>query len=119
MKGIKEAMTIHDEKTGVTKTIPVTRNELVISQIEETEFRAIDDIIKIEEALTRVQAQKLKAIELKNRLQDEERQVRIEKLRFELQMLRGGEADDTKDDGFIDALRGRAAEVWADGKTKA
>ncbi|GIO36216.1 hypothetical protein J41TS12_10770 [Paenibacillus antibioticophila] len=119
LKAIKEAMTVHDEKTGITKTIPVTRHDLVESQIEETSYRAIEDIIALEEALTRVQDKKLKAIELKNRLQDEERQVRIEKLKFELQMLRGGEADDTKDDGFIEALRGRAAEVWADGKTEA
>lgn len=34
-------------------------------------------------------------------------------------MLRGGEADDVKDDGFIEALRGKAAEVWEDGKTEA
>lgn len=119
LKGIKDVMTVHDEASGKTKTVPFTRHELVISQIEETEYRVIEDILRIEEALTRVQAQKLKAIELKNRLQDEERQVRIEKLRFELQMLRGGEVDDTKDDGFIDALRGKAAEVWADGKTEA
>lgn len=119
LKAVKEAMTIHDEKTGQSKTIPVTRTELVESEIEEKTFRQIDDIIALEEALTRVQDKKLKAIELKNKLFDEERQVRIEKLKFELQMLRGGEADDVKDDGFIEALRGRAAEVWADGKTEA
>lgn len=119
LQGRKEAVTVHDEKTGLTKTIPITKHEMLESEIEETEFRPIDDIVKLEEALTRVQDKKLKAIELKNRLLDEERQVRIEKLKFELQMLRGGEADDVKDDGFIEALRGRAAEVWADGKTEA
>lgn len=119
LKSVKEAMTVHDEKSGLTKTIPVTRTELVESEIEEKTFRQIDDIIALEEALTRVQDKKLKAIELKNKLLDEERQVRIEKLKFELQMLRGGEADDVKDDGFIEALRGKAAEVWADGKTEA
>lgn len=119
LKPVKEAMTVHDEKSGLTKTIPVTRTELVESEIEEKSFRQIDDIIALEEALTRVQDKKLKAIELKNKLLDEERQVRIEKLKFELQMLRGGEADDVKDDGFIEALRGKAAEVWADGKTEA
>ncbi|MEC0310167.1 phage terminase small subunit-related protein [Paenibacillus lautus] len=119
LKSVKEAVTVHDEKSGLTKTIPVTRTELVESEIEEKSFRQIDDILALEEALTRVQDKKLKAIELKNKLLDEERQVRIEKLKFELQMLRGGEADDVKDDGFIEALRGKAAEVWADGKTEA
>jgi uncharacterized protein YjcR len=115
LKSIKDVIEVHDEKSGITKKVPTVRNEMVESEIEETTYRAIDDILKLEEALTRVQDKKLKAIELKNRLQDEERQVRIEKLKFELQMLRGGEADDTKDDGFIEALRGRAAEVWSDG----
>ncbi|WII36832.1 phage terminase small subunit-related protein [Paenibacillus thiaminolyticus] len=120
LKAKKEVMTLHDEKTGQTKTIPLTKHELVESEIEETELLAIDRILRIEEALTRVQGQKLKAIELKNKLLDEERQVRIEKLKFELQMLRGGEADDTRDDGFIEALRGKAAEVWgSDGQTEA
>ncbi|MMZ63318.1 hypothetical protein D1872_255640 [compost metagenome] len=119
LKAIKDVMIVHDEKSGVTKTVPITKPEMIESQIEETEYRAIDDIIKLEEALTRVQDKKLKAIELKNKLLDEERQIRIEKLKFELQMLRGGEADDVTDDGFIEALRGKAAEVWADGKTEA
>jgi uncharacterized protein YjcR len=64
----KDVIQVHDEKTGQTKTLPVTRNELVTTQIEETEFRAIDDILKLEDALTRVQKEKLRAIELKHKL---------------------------------------------------
>lgn len=92
LKAIKDVMTVHDEKTGVTKSIPITRNEMVESEIEETEYRAIDDIIKLEEALTRVQDKKLKAIELKNKLIaiDEEKQVRTAILQIELQQLQGG-----------------------------
>ncbi|WP_408893492.1 phage terminase small subunit [Paenibacillus taichungensis] len=121
LKSIKEAMTVHDEMTGKTKTIPVTRTELVESQVEEKTFRVIDDIISLEEALTRVQTQKLKAIEMKARLLDEEKRVRIEMLKHELMIKRGGaEPDEVEDDGFMDALRGRAAEVWAkDGNTEA
>lgn len=121
LKSVKEAKTVHDEKSGKTKTIPVTRSELVETEIEEKTYRQIDDIIALEEALTRVQDKKLKSIELKARLLDEEKRVRIEKLKHELMMLRGGpEPDGDEDDGFIDALRGRAAEVWAEnGKTEA
>ncbi|WP_308722489.1 phage terminase small subunit-related protein [Paenibacillus polysaccharolyticus] len=114
LKSIKEAMTVHDEISGKTKTVPYTRTELVESEIEEKTFRQIDDIISLEEALTRVQDKKLKAIELKARLQDEEKRVRIEMLKHELMIKRGGsEPDEVEDDGFIAALRGRAAEVWA------
>lgn len=93
LKGIKEVMTVHDECTGQTKTIPITKHQLVESEIEETEYRAIDDIIKLEEALTRVQDKKLKAIELKNKLIaiDEEKQVRTAILQIELQKLQGAE----------------------------
>ncbi|WP_410770988.1 phage terminase small subunit [Fontibacillus sp. BL9] len=92
LKAIKEVMTVHDEKTGITKTIPVTRNDLVESQIEETSYRAIEDIISLEEALTRVQDKKLKAIDLKNKLVaiDEEKRVRTAILQIELQQLQGG-----------------------------
>ena len=38
---------------------------LVVTEIEETEMRAIDDILNIEEALTRVTDKRLKAIRQK------------------------------------------------------
>lgn len=121
LKAIKEVSTIHDEKTGITKKIPHARNEMMESKIEEKGFRKLDDIVKLEEALTRIQDKKIRAIELKNRLIDEEKSVRIEMLKHELMVKRGGAApDELQDDGFIDALRGRALEVWAkDGESEA
>ncbi|MFS8214807.1 phage terminase small subunit-related protein [Paenibacillus sp. S29] len=116
LKTIKDAMTVHDEKTGVTKTIPFNRTQMVESEIEEKEYRKIDDILALEEALTRVQDKKLKAIELKSKLTDGLKQLQIERLEHELLMLRGGGKEEVQDDGFIAALRGRAAEVWSDGK---
>lgn len=115
MKAIKEVAEIHDEKTGITKKIPHSRNEMMESKIEEKGFRKLDDIVKLEEALTRIQDKKIRAIELKNRLTDEEKQIRIETMQYELQMLRGGGGkEDFEDDGFIDALKGMAAGVWGD-----
>lgn len=89
LKAIKDVMTVHDEKSGITRSVPVTRTDMVESQIEETEYRAIDDILKIEDALTRVQAQKLKAVELKNRLIDDEKQFRTALLQIELNKQQG------------------------------
>lgn len=92
LKSIKDVVEIHDEKSGQTRKVPTVRNEMVESEIEETTYRAIDDILKLEEALTRVQDKKLKAIELKNKLiaVDEEKQVRTAILQIELQKLQGG-----------------------------
>lgn len=89
LKGIKDVLTVHDEMSGITKTIPVTRTEMVESQVEETEYRAIDDILKIEDALTRVQAQKLKAVKLMNHLIDDEKQIRTALLQIELNKQQG------------------------------
>ncbi|RJG26695.1 phage terminase small subunit [Paenibacillus thiaminolyticus] len=104
LKATKDVLTVHDEKTGVTRTVPITRTEMVESEIEETEYRAIDDIIKLEEALTRVQDKKLKAIELMNKLIaiDEEKQVRTAILQIELQKLQGAEGATAS---WTDALR--------------
>ncbi len=92
LKSIKEIIEVHDEKSGKTSKVPVTRNEMVEAEIEETTYRVIDDILKLEDALTRVQDKKLKAIELKNRLTavDEEKEVRTAILQIELQNLQGG-----------------------------
>ncbi|WP_429845312.1 hypothetical protein [Brevibacillus sp. FIR094] len=65
---IKTPVEVHEEKTGVTKTVILTHEELVTAEIEETEYRAIEDIIALEESLTRVQDKKLKAIQLKAQL---------------------------------------------------
>lgn len=92
LKSIKDVIEVHDEKSGQMKKVPTVRNQMVEAEIEETTFRAIDDILKLEESLTRVQDKKLKAIELKNRLiaVDEEKQVRTAILQIELQKLQGG-----------------------------
>ncbi|MEK3744727.1 hypothetical protein NST23_18765 [Brevibacillus sp. FSL K6-0770] len=65
---IKEPVQVHNEKSGETKTFIRSRDELVTTEIEETEYRAIEDILALEEALTRVQDKKLKAIQLKAQL---------------------------------------------------
>ncbi|MFD2116357.1 phage terminase small subunit [Paenibacillus yanchengensis] len=92
LKTTKDVAIVHDEKSGQTKKVPVSRDELVKSKVEISTFRKLDDILKLEEALTRVQDKKLKAIELKNRLiaVDEEKQVRTAILQIELQKLQGG-----------------------------
>ncbi|MCY8020774.1 phage terminase small subunit [Bacillus licheniformis] len=61
-------------KNGLVKPVPVMNERLVVTEIEETEMRAIDDILNIEEALTRVTDKRLKAIRQKYdmiRLMDE------------------------------------------------
>lgn len=80
-QAVKSAIPIHDESTGQSKTVIGTKHELVVVKTEETEYRVILDILRIEEALTRVQDKKMKAIKVLHDLDDAgERKVRVEKL---------------------------------------
>ncbi|KUP22401.1 phage terminase small subunit [Paenibacillus sp. DMB5] len=104
LKSIKGMGKVHDEKSGITKSVPVTRDEMVLSKVEEKTFRKLDDILKLEEALTRIQDKKIRAIELKNKLiaVDEEKQVRTAILQIELQKLQGAEGATAS---WTDAIR--------------
>lgn len=67
LQELKNSKDIHViEKDGVQVHVPVPTSALVVTQIEETEYRKIDDILKIEEALTRVTHQLVKAIKQKH-----------------------------------------------------
>jgi len=73
MRKVKDIVQTPD-KNGLVKPVPVMNERLVVTEIEETEMRAIDDILNIEEALTRVTDKRLKAIRQKYdmiRLMDE------------------------------------------------
>ena len=116
----KEPIQVYDEKTGETKVVIRSRDELVITEVEETEFRSIEDILKIEEALTRVQDKLIKAIDLKHRLLQkglgsEEHRLVIEKLKQDmdiakekLELEKGKHNDDDKPIEIIIKRKGEA-----------
>lgn len=92
LRTVKEAKQVPDPKTGKQTTVVTDVEKMVVAKIETTTIRVLEDILRVEDALTRVQGQKLKAIELKNRLtaEDEEKKVRTAILQIELQQLQGG-----------------------------
>lgn len=47
-------------------------------------------------------------------LDKQEQEARIAKLQAEIARITGNNEPETEDDGFIDALRGKVAEVWAE-----
>ncbi|VBB05580.1 phage terminase small subunit [Lucifera butyrica] len=65
----KNPIEVYDEKTGQTKVVVIPEPKLVVTEITETECRAIDDILKLEEALTRVQEKKTRLIALKHSIE--------------------------------------------------
>lgn len=62
----KEQVQYNNDVTGETKSIVIAVPSLVVKSIDETEFRKIDDILKLEDALTRVQDKKIRLLALKH-----------------------------------------------------
>lgn len=65
---IPKAIAVKDAATGESKTVVRQEYDLVTTEVEETEMRPINDILSIEEALTRIQDKMLKALDLKHRM---------------------------------------------------
>ncbi|RAT95950.1 hypothetical protein [Brevibacillus sp. Leaf182] len=93
---IKEPVQVHNDKSGQTKTVALPREELVTTEIEETEYRAIDDILHLQDALTRVTDKKLKAVEMKHKL------------------LSGINPETVNVQQYLEALGAVAEEAWRD-----
>lgn len=64
----KEIISIYNEKAGKTSDVVVPVPKLTVSEIEEVEPRKTDDILRHEEALTRVQQYKVKLISLRHEI---------------------------------------------------
>lgn len=66
----KKMVEVFDEQAGHVKIVPMPETKLVITEVTEIEARAIDDIVKLEEALTRVQEKKAKLLTLKHTIEN-------------------------------------------------
>ena len=69
----------------------------------------------IEDALTRVQARKQKAIEALHKFGYDDARLELEAMKLELEMLKqDGSDEETGDDGFLDAMNHVAGDIWGD-----
>lgn len=106
LQELKDLKDIHVvEKDGVEVKVPVKTSALVVTEIEETQYRKLDDIMNIEEALTRISNQLVKAIKQKHDiersrgeqpLKEELLQAQIDRIRVEVDNLE----DDSEDAPF-------------------
>lgn len=108
----KVAVPITHEVTGETRIVSVDQHKMVTTEITETEFRKIDDVMRVEEALTRVQEKKAKLLALKHSIELAE-SIEFEKLKIskarlllEIETAKG----DNKGNLHVDALRKKMAE---------
>ena len=102
----KKEMTIVSTKSGIEKGM-----DTELSEYEAT----LGQIQNIEEALTRIQDKKQKAIDSLHKFEMDEQKLELEVMKTELAILKqGGDEGETEDDGFIEALNVETAEVWND-----
>lgn len=74
----------------------------------------LEPIQNIENALTRVQASKQRAIDSLHRYGYDDSKLEIELMRLELELAKQDTSDDTQvDDGFLSALGDTALDVWS------
>lgn len=83
-KDKKEIIQVYDEKTSKMREISVNKPVMAIESISETECRKIDDILKLEEALTRIQDKKTKQLQLKHDLGIDKQKLLIEQQKLEI-----------------------------------
>ena len=86
------------------------------SQHSLREYEGIlGQIQSIEDALTRVQARRQRAIEALHKFGYDDAHLELETMKFELELLKqDGQNEDNTDDGFLEAMNASAENVWGD-----
>lgn len=103
---VPSGMTVVEYTSGIEKGNPTNLKKYqgVLGQIQS-----------IEDALTRVQARRQRAIEALHKFGFDDARIELETMKFELVMLKqGGQDEESGDDGFLDAMNAVAADVWGD-----
>lgn len=99
-------MSVTKYKSGMEKGKPTLLREYegILGQIQS-----------IEDALTRVQARRQRAIEALHKFGYDDAHLELETMKFELEILKqDGQNDDDTDDGFLEAMNASAENVWGD-----
>ena len=103
---IPPGMTVTGYKAGVEKGMVTALGEYsgILGQIQA-----------IEDALTRVQGRKQRAIEALHKFGFDDTRLEIELTKLELTALKiGGQETEEEDDGFLEAMNAQAGELWED-----
>ena len=115
-----QGMAGEEESEQVPPGMSVTKYTVGLEKGKRTRLKECEGLLgqiqSIEDALTRVQARRQKAIEALHRFGFDDAHLELETMKFELEMLKqGGQDEETGDDGFLDAMNAAASEAWGDG----
>lgn len=110
---------VDSEGERIPPGMSVTEFSSGIEKGKSTELKKYEGILgqiqSIEDALTRVQARKQKAIEMLHKFGYDDAKLELATMQLEFAMLKQDNIDEnTTDDGFLDAMNATAADVWGD-----
>ncbi|WP_100488567.1 phage terminase small subunit [Sporolactobacillus pectinivorans] len=118
---LKELRRVKDvravEKDGTEIKVPVQTQKLVVTQVEETEFKKIDDILSLEEALTRVTDKLIKAIKQKQEIikMDDEKKLKGDLMQARIDQIRASTDTGANTEDKVGNLLDRLEEAFRDG----
>ena len=120
MENVSEVVT--EVVTEVEKPPPgmsVTKYSTGFDKGKLTDLKEYEGILgqiqAIEEALTRVQARRQRAIEALHKFGYDDAHLELEAMKFEHELMKqDGSGNEQKDDGFMDAMNAAASQVWGD-----
>ena len=107
------------EKNPIPCGMTVTEYTSGIEKGKKTKLQKYEGILgqiqTIEDALTRVQARQQKAIEMLHKFGYDDAKLELATMQLEFEMLKqDNEAEETTDDGFLEAMNATAQNVWGD-----
>ena len=120
MENVSEVVT--EVVTEVEKPPPgmsVTKYSTGFDKGKLTDLKEYEGILgqiqAIEEALTRVQARRQRAIEALHKFGYDDAHLELEAMKFEHELMKqDGSGNEQKDDGFMDAMNAAASQAWGD-----
>lgn len=119
----KSAESHEDGVEGIPADMTLVKLQSGIDKDKETNLQEyhgkLGQIQAVEDALTRVQARKQKAIDSLHRFGFDDTRLEIELLRLDLASLKlGGQDTEIEDDGFLEALNAEAGSLWEEADEK-
>lgn len=126
LKRVDQLRQMEEQKLGagsdgehVPSGMSVTEFSSGIEKGKPTELKKYEGILgqiqSIEDALTRVQARKQKAIETLHKFGYDDAKLELATMQLEFAMLKQDNVEEnTTDDGFLDAMNAAAQKVWSD-----
>ena len=119
LKRIETLKRTQEQQNGEVQGMTAIKYKIGVEKDKETDLfeyaGILGQIQAIENALTRVQASKQRAIDSLHKYGYDDARLEIEFMKIELELAKQDTSEDTQeDDGFMDAIDKTAAEVWGD-----